>query len=123
MPDASDSQRVASPGLEPRVRVELDQVVEQQRHHLAALHVARHGGVERGGVGAQVVDEPVRAAGVPHGAGGGQDEQAREQRSAEVVNDRARMQTGSAAPRGAEPRRTIGMSEGDQAPSHVDMKA
>ena len=55
------SQRVARPGLEPAVGVELDQVVEQQRDDLAALHVGGQRGVERRGVGAQVVGEP-RAA-------------------------------------------------------------
>ena len=63
------SPTARQPGPEPRRRIELDQVVEQQGDHLAALHVGRAGRVERGGVGAQVVLEPAGPGAGPRAAG------------------------------------------------------
>ena len=77
-------------GLELRLGVELDQVVEQQGHHLAALHVVGERGVERRGIGAHVVGEPPSGRLAAHRAGGDGDQQARQQAQADLTNGEAR---------------------------------
>ena len=76
------------PGPELPLGVELDQVVEQQGYHLAALHVVGERRVERRGIGALIVSETSSRRLAADRAGGDGEQHAGEQASTDLANGR-----------------------------------